>query len=141
MQEKKIRKVTAAKIHPGQPCESSVLPYWTNSQIFPAFYPMELRTSTRVTQKTVALRELKTFWTLANSSLMYGHKWGCGLSRGQGTWPKWKPYDCMWIVLSLGPVWVSISVAMLWSSDCTHPYLIAIICMNTIRCYVMTHCA
>ena len=46
------------------------------SQIFPAFYPMELGTSTRVIQKTVALRQLKTFRTLANSSLMYGHTRG-----------------------------------------------------------------
>ena len=34
---------------------------------------------------------------------MYGHKPGCGLSRDQGAWPKWKPYDSAWIVLSLGP--------------------------------------
>ena len=44
---------------------------------------MELGTSASVTQKTVELRELKTFWTLANISLMYGHKQGCGLSCNQ----------------------------------------------------------
>ena len=70
---------------------------------------MELGTSTRVIQKTVALRQLKTFQTLANSSLLiYGHKWRCGLSRDQGAWPKWKPYDSTWIILSLGPDSVSI---------------------------------
>ena len=72
----------------------------------------EQTVSTSVTQKTVALRQLKTFRTLANSSLMYGHKRGCGLSRGQGAWPKWKPYDSTWIVLSLGPDWVSISLSV-----------------------------
>jgi len=73
---------------------------------------MERGTSARVTQKKVALRQLKTFRTLANSSLMYGHKRGCGLLRDQGAWPKWKPYDSTWIVLSLGPDWVSISLSV-----------------------------
>jgi len=72
---------------------------------------MELGISTRVTQKTVALRQLKTFQTLANNS-MYGHKRGCVLSRDQEAWPEWKPYDSTWIVLSLGPDWVSISLSV-----------------------------
>jgi len=107
MREKKIRRQTelqtqrtildshvkAVYCHTGQ----------TISQIFFRIYPMELRTSTGVTQKTVALRQLKTFRTLASSSLMYGHKRGCGLLRDQRAWPKWKPYDSTRIVLSLGP--------------------------------------
>jgi len=67
---------------------------------------------------------------------MYGHKQGCGLACDKGAWPKWKPYDSTRIVLSLGPDWVSISLSTLWSSDCTHPYLLAIIGMT-----VMIHCA
>jgi len=73
---------------------------------------MDLGTNTRVTQKTVALRQLKTFRTLANNSLMYVHKRGCGLLRDQRVWPKWEPYDSTWIVLSLGPDWVSIPLSV-----------------------------
>ena len=43
---------------------------------------------------------------------MYGDKWGRGLLRDQGAWPKWKPYDSTWIVLSLGTDWVSISLSV-----------------------------
>ena len=75
---------------------------------FPTFYPMELGTSTSVTPETVVLRQVKTFWTLANSSLMYGHKWGCGLSHDQGVLPN----DSTWNVLSLGPDWVCISLSV-----------------------------
>jgi len=34
------------------------------------------------------------------------------VSRDQGAWPKLKPYDSTWIVLSLGPDWVSISLSV-----------------------------
>ena len=52
---------------------------------------------------------------------MYGHKRGCGLLRDQGAWPKWKPYDSTWIVLSLGPDWVSISLSV--AKSCIHQNL------------------
>ena len=73
---------------------------------------MELGTITSVMQKTVALRQLKTFRTLANSLVIYGHKRGCGVSREQGAWPKWKPHKNTWIIGSLGPGWVLISLSV-----------------------------
>ena len=73
---------------------------------------MELGTSTSVMQKAVALRQLKTFRTLANRLVTYGHQRGRGVSREQGASPKWKPHESTWIVVSLGPGWVLISLSV-----------------------------
>jgi len=62
---------------------------------------MELGTSTRVTQKTVALRQLKTFWILANSSMVINGGVVSHEIKGYGQ-----------NVLSLGPDWVSISLSV-----------------------------